>query len=100
MSIADYIRHRFSSFGISLSEADLFDITKGEEGEMDSAHFDRVMVAIAEFIPSLLLRPSVSESGFSMSWDRQGIRDYYSYLCSRYGLKNRLETNKPKVTFL
>lgn len=56
--------------------------------------------AIAKFIPSLLLRAtSISESGFSMSWNIQGIKDYYSFLCKQYGLKDELG-NKPKVTFL
>ena len=60
----------------------------------------RVSVAIAKFIPSLLLRAtSISESGFSMSWDIQGIKDYYSLLCKQYGLKDEL-SNKPKCTFL
>ena len=39
------------------------------------------------------------ESGFSMSWNIQGIKDYYSFLCKQYGLKDELG-NKPKVTFL
>ena len=60
----------------------------------------RVSVAIAKFIPSLLLRAtSISESGFSMSWNIQGIKDYYSFLCKKYGLKDEL-SNNPKVTFL
>lgn len=62
----------------------------------------RVSVAIAKFIPSLLLRAtSISESGFffSMSWNIKGIKDYYSFLCKQYGLKDELG-NKPKVTFL
>ena len=58
----------------------------------------RVSVAIAKFIPSLLLRAtSISESGFSMSWNIQGIKDYF--LCKQYGLKDEL-SSKPKVTFL
>ena len=60
----------------------------------------RVSVAIAKFIPSLLLRAtSISESGFSMSWNLQGIKDYYSFLCEKYGLKDEL-SNKRKCTFL
>lgn len=70
------------------------------EDEMNQDCYDRVSVAIAKFIPSLLLRAtSISESGFSMSWDIQGIKDYYSLLCKQYGLKDEL-SNKPKCTFL
>lgn len=104
MTVNDYILQKFQTFGVNLSEADLFDICLNAkisgEDEMNKDCYDRVSVAIAKFIPSLLLRAtSISESGFSMSWDIQGIKDYYSFLCKQYGLKDELG-NKPKVTFL
>lgn len=104
MTVKDYIYQRFQAFGIQLSESDFFDIclnanVSGED-EMNAEYHGRVNVAIAKFIPSLLLRAtSVSESGFSMSWDINGINDYYSWLCKQYGLEDEL-TDKPKVTFL
>lgn len=62
---------------------------------------DAISVAIARFIPSLLLRAtSISESGFSMSWNIQGIKDYYYLLCKQYGLKDELNDNKPKIRLL
>lgn len=104
MTVNEYISQKFQSFGINLSEADLFDMclnadVNGED-EMNKDCRGRVFVAIAKFIPSLLLRAtSISESGFSMSWNIQGVKDYYSWLCKQYGLKDEL-SNKPKVTFL
>ena len=104
MTVNEYISQKFQSFNIQLSEADLLDMCLNSkisgEDEMNNDCYDRVSVAIAKFIPSLLLRAtSISESGFSMSWNIQGIKDYYSFLCKRYGLKDELG-NKPKVTFL
>lgn len=104
MTVNEYISQKFQSFGINLSEADLFDMclnadVNGED-EMNEDCRGRVFIAIAKFIPSLLLRAtSISESGFSMSCNIQGIKDYYSFLCKQYGLKDEL-SNKPKVTFL
>ena len=104
MTVNDYILQKFQIFGIQLSEADLLDMclnakVSGED-EMNEDCYGLVSVAIAKFIPSLLLRStSISESGFSMSWNIQGIKDYYSFLCKQYGLKDEL-SNKPKVTFL
>lgn len=104
MTVNDYINQKFQSFGINLSDADLLDICltskiSGED-EMNEDCHGRVSVAIAKFIPSLLLRAtSISESGFSMSWNIQGIKDYYSFVCKKYGLKDEL-SDKPKVTFL
>lgn len=104
MTVNDYIQQKFQTLGIRLSEADLLDMCLNSkisgEDKMNQDCFGRVSVAIAKFIPSLLLRAtSISESGFSISWNIQGIKDYYSLLCKQYGLKDEL-TDKPKCTFL
>lgn len=104
MIVKDYIQQRFQTFGISISEADLYDMCLNAnisgDGEVNELNHNSVSVAMAKFIPSLLLRAtSISESGFSMSWNIEGIKEYYAYLCRMYGLKDEL-TQKPKVTFL
>lgn len=104
MTVNDYIQQKFQTFGIQLSEADLLDMCLNAkisgEGEIAPDNHTHVHVSIARFIPSLLFRAtSISESGFSMSWNIQGIKDYYSLLCKQYGLKDEL-SNKPKCTFL
>lgn len=71
------------------------------EDDVDADVIDNISVAIARFIPSLLLRPtSINESGFSMSWNTQGVKDYYSLLCKKYGLNDELNDNKPKIRIL
>ena len=103
MTVNEYISQKFQTFGIQLSEADLLDMCLASkisgEDEMSEDCQTRVSVAIAKFIPSLLLRAtSISESGFSMSWNIEGIKQYYSFLCKQYGLKDEL-SNKPTVSF-
>ena len=105
MSIKEYIIQKFQSFGISMSEADLLDIvlTSGLDGdeEVSDVNYNKISVSITNFIPSLYLRAtSVSENGFSMSWDLDGLKAYYSYMCKKYGLNDEINTDKPKVTFL
>lgn len=104
MTVNDYILQKFQTFGVNLSEADLFDICLNAkisgEDEMGPSNIGLVSVAMAEFIPSLLLRAtSISENGFSMSWNIQGVKEYYSFLCKKYGLEDTL-SDKPKVRFL
>ena len=98
MTVNEYISQKFQTFGIQLSEADLLDMCLASkisgEDEMSEDCQTRVSVAIAKFIPST----SISESGFSMSWNIEGIKQYYSFLCKQYGLKDEL-SNKPKVSF-
>ena len=105
MNVRKYISDKFQSFGIQLSEADLLDMSLNAKMDIDDEvtadGLDAISVAIARFIPSLLLRAtSISESGFSMSWNIQGIKDYYSLLCRQYGLKDELNDNKPKIRIL
>lgn len=105
MSIKEYISAKFQAFGIQLSEADLLDMSlnanKDLEDEVSKECIGSVSVAMARFIPSLLLRAtSISESGFSMSWNLQGIKDFYSLLCRQYGLEDELNDNKPKIRML
>ena len=105
MNIKEYISGKFQSFGVQVSEADLLDMSLNAhrelEDEVSQECIGPVSVAVARFIPSLLLRAtSISESGFSMSWDKQGIKDYYSLLCRQYGLKDELNDNKPKIRIL
>lgn len=99
MRIGDYIKQKFQTFGIRLSEAELLDISLESDSEVTEDNKLKVNVAIVRFIPNLLLRAqSISESGFSMSWNIQGIKDYYSWACKEYGLTDEL-SNKPKVIF-
>ena len=105
MNVKEYISSKFLSFGIQVSEADLLDMSLNArvniEDDVMSDNVDSISVAIAHFIPSLLLRPtSINESGFSMSWNTKGVKDYYSLLCKKYGLKDELNDNKPKIRIL
>lgn len=105
MTIKEYISNKFQSFGIQVSEADLLDMSLNAkmdlEEEVSQDGIGSVSVAMARFIPSLLLRAtSISESGFSMSWNIEGIKDYYSLLCRKYGIEDELNDNKPKIRFL
>ena len=103
MIVNDYISQKFQTFGINLSEADLLEISLSSgisgEDEMGPSNIGLVSVTMAKFIPSLLLHAtSISENGFSMSWDIKGVKEYYSFLCKKYGLEDTL-SDKPKVRF-
>jgi hypothetical protein len=105
MTVGEYIVQKFQSFGITLSEAELLDVSHysglNTSDEASSEVYDRMSIAIAKITPSLLMRAkSVSENGFSMTWDISGIKAYYSYLCKQYGLRDEINTEKPKVKFL
>lgn len=103
MIVKDYIKQKFQSFGIQLSEADLWDMCLNSEvsgeDEMGLDDMRQISVAVTRFIPSLLLRPSsIGESGFSISRaQRADIEYFYSIQCQELGIPNQL---KPKVSFV
>lgn len=105
MTVKEYIQHRFGSFGYDMSEADVLDITlpaglTGDEAVNEATHA-RVSVAIARYIPTLLLRAqTIREGDFQLSWDVSGIRAYYAHLCRKYGIADELNPDKPKVRFI
>ena len=105
MTVADYIKGKFQTFGITVSEADLLELSLSSgisgEDEMSQQNIGLVSVAMVGFIPSLLLRAtSINENGFSVSWNVEGIKQYYAFLCKKYGLKDDINTDKATVTFL
>ena len=104
MKVGEYITSKFQSFGINVSEADLIGMLNGTDFNADSEVSEEAVnvanIAMAEFVPSLLLRAtSVNESGFSMSWNIEGFKEFYSIMCKKYNLTNELSDN-PTVTFL
>jgi len=104
MTIKEYITSKFSTFGFNISDADLLDMLNGTDFTSDSTcegdALNVANVAMAKYIPSLLLRAtSITENGFSMSWNINGIKEYYTILCSRYGLDNEL-SDRPTIEFL
>lgn len=103
MTVSDYITQKIGSFGMHLSEADLLDMTLNSSVSLDDEITKENMIevnkAIAVFIPSLLARPtSVNESGFSVSWDKDGIKAYYSLLCKQLGIEDVLSSRISDAT--
>lgn len=101
MTVLEYISSKLNSYGVKVNEADLLDMSLNGNitlsDEVDSTNIKQVDIAIAGFIPGLLLRPNVSEGGFSMTYNPESIKEYYGMICKKYGLNNNLN---PKVTFM
>ena len=85
MLVTDYIKKKFQSFGIQMSEADLFDVwtAENEDDEISSENKEDVELAIVGFIPQLLIRPtSISEGDYKVDFNVQAMKDYYAFLCN------------------
>lgn len=94
MTIRQYITSKFQSFGINLSEADLFDIYLSVDFDEDMTKENRNLVykiIAKDIIPHLLNRPkSISENGFSVSYDTDDLLRYHAWLCKEVGIEDTL----------
>lgn len=94
MTIKDYITSKFQTFGINLSEADLIDIsmTVSLDDELTVDNKNDVYMALAiSVIPQLMLRPkSIGEQGFSVSYDKDSLKEYYAWLCKTLDIDDEL----------
>lgn len=100
MTIKEYITSKFQIFGIKLSEADLVDISIVVNLDADAVgdNINEALKAMAiHVIPNLLLRAkSISENGFSITWDNDALLKYYAWLCKHLGIDDIL--NNSSVT--
>jgi len=94
MTVKEYIVSKFGGFGITFSDADFADISTSVDLNDPFSEENRIVVftQLAKFIiPQLLLRAkSVSENGFTISWDNDALMKYYAWLCELTGVENRL----------
>lgn len=96
MTVHEYIKETFGSLGIQLSSAELSDFYLEDEVLTEDLRKD-AQIKIVKYIPTLLLRPNVSESGFSITYNKDSLLAYYDLKTKELGLYNHL---KPKVRFL
>lgn len=90
MTIKAYISSKLQAFNIT--DADFADIEAlGLDLTEDiKSKVDEVNKAIIPIIEGLIFSPkikSVNESGFSVSWDMDGLAKWYLWLCRKYGVK-------------
>lgn len=94
MTVQEYITSKLSAFGINVSNADLAEIglTVDLTAEFNTETKTEALTALAlNVLPQYLLRAkSVSENGFSISWDNDALLKYYAFLCNQLGIEDTL----------
>lgn len=96
MTVKEYITSKLSAFGVNVSDADLADIALTTDLNAEFSTDTRVaaLTALAvNVLPQYLLRAkSVSENGFSISWDNDALLKYYAWLCNELGIEDTLNS--------
>lgn len=101
MTILEYIQKELSALSLVFQDVELNILIKeaklNAEAPLETAKdLIEAKKIICRYIPSLLAKPNISEGGFSVSYDRNAIVNFYGFLCDDLGLPNKL---KSKVRF-
>ena len=96
MIIRDYIKEKLAIWSVDLS-ADRIDAELERVGLSSSDEIGRetnLDLFFYNVIPDIMMQPSsISEGGYSVSFDKDLIRSYYNFLCGKLGKPNMLEQN-------
>ena len=86
MTNGEFISKRLRAFGVT--DADLMTVTGVDlDGDVNVAMAEQAMIPLLAELAVAPYQKSVSENGFSVSWDMSKIGWWYRYLCSKYGIK-------------
>jgi len=92
MKIKDYFFARFGIMGVSITSENLamFLTANGTDGEMDFSEalkndLDKVFLKV---VFDLLVAPNVSEDDFSISYDKNSLKEWYKVECKRLGVED------------
>lgn len=97
MKTIDFIQAKLASFNVELSDLELKALLVDNGiNELDDYETKAAKKALVGIIPEILLKPDITEGGFSIKWDKGAIEKYYGMLCKELGLKNQL-IQQPKV---
>lgn len=89
----DYIGTKLSKFGLSETELTAILLENGisPTETLTTESTDLILQAIYKAIPEMLAGLStVKEGDYSVTWNIQGIKDWYSILAINLGLENKL----------
>lgn len=90
MTIGDYIKQCFSSFG-EISDAGIekfaFELGFDSSSDVNSNDKKRIFDSVKKFMDKILMHPtSVSENGHSKSWGVDTLENYAKYMFKLYGI--------------
>jgi hypothetical protein len=101
-----YITSELSDIGIELTELQLNQaMARAGISEPDQYNWSDETVDVmakkilVRVIPKLLLQVDITEGGYSIKHNREGILAYYTLLCAELGIPNALSpVTKPTLT--
>lgn len=98
MTNQEYLSLQLSKFGVSTDDISLMLIEANLNGNDQVSDTKSLKTAIYNQLPIMMAGlQDVSEGGYSVKWNYDGIKAWYSWLASSLGLPNLLSPT-PTVT--
>lgn len=84
-TVKEYIEQKLSRFNVDCSTIEVKALMAEHsinEGELvtEPAGIAKARQALTSILPELLMIASVSEGGYTVTWNTQGIKDYLAFL--------------------
>lgn len=98
MTNKEYLTKTLSGFGLSDDDIDIILLKSSLDGASDHLDINACDLAVYNRFSIILkgMMQNVSEGGYSVSWNMEAIKLYYSALCNELGKENVL-VGRPKV---
>lgn len=95
MRIKDFVVEKISAWGLDYSEklllAEMQRLGLSQDSDYTDDSAEDVDMLFYNIIPDLLMMPSsVSEGGYSVSYNKNAIANYYKALCRKLGKADQL----------
>ena len=100
MKIGDYIKEKLGLWSVEMpTEMITAELSKiGILSDDEVTEKTNLDLFFYNIIPDIMLRPnSVSEGGYSVSFDKNALQNYYNSLCNKLGKDNILEGQKNTI---
>lgn len=103
MTVLDYTRLTLSVSSINLDQdflkIHLVSIGLDPDDEMNETQANKVKEALYNLLPVILTSPqSISEGGYSITYDKEGLMAYYRLLAKELGKEDLLKEGQPNIT--
>lgn len=97
MTVREYLSAMLSKFMLGQKDIDLIILNQGLKGDEEVKDTKALKTAVYREMSMILPAANVSEGQFSVSWNLEALRLWYSSLCRELGQEDLLNP-APKVS--
>lgn len=90
MTYKEYLTRTLSRFNVTEDDVEIMLFNEGLD-ELETVNPERAKLAIYNQLSLVVPLQNISEGGYSLSWNLEGIRIWYASLCQELGKPNMMQ---------